>query len=306
MDKNIIIPEECELCPRRCRAKRAQGRKGLCGANDSLQVARAALHEWEEPPLSAKAGSGAVFFSHCPLKCVYCQNASIAHDGFGEVISAERLSEIYLELQEQEAANINLVTASHYLPWVLYSLERAKQHGLVLPIVWNTSGYECLESIDALDGFVDIYLSDFKYAPHAVSDAAQRYSQAPDYFDVATQALDAMVKQIGAPVFDAEGSLKRGVVVRHLLLPKRLDDSKYVIDYLWQRYGNTVLYSVMNQYTPMAEFEKHPELNQVPRDEDYEELLDYMDELGMEDYFWQEGGAQTESFIPPFDSTGVK
>ena len=302
---NITIPTKCELCPRKCGAKRAEGARGFCGADGTLKVARAALHEWEEPPISARAGSGTVFFSNCPLRCVYCQNIDISQGGFGLEITTKRLAEIFLELQAQDAANINLVTATQYLPWVLPALEQAREQGLVLPVVWNTSGYETPETIAALAGFVDIYLTDFQYvkAPEA---AAIRYSQAPDYFDVASAALDAMCTQVGSPTFDDDDIMQRGVIVRHLLLPGQLEESKAVMEYLWESLGETVLYSVMNQYTPPQHFTDFPELNEKTTDEDYHALLDYMDALGMDDYFWQEGGAAQESFIPPFDTTGVE
>ena len=301
----ISIPTKCELCPRKCGAKRAEGARGFCGADGTLKVARAALHEWEEPPISARAGSGTVFFSNCPLRCVYCQNIDISQGGFGLEITTERLAEIFLELQAQDAANINLVTATQYLPWVLPALEQAREQGLVLPVVWNTSGYETPETIAALAGFVDIYLTDFKYGK-APAAAAIRYSQAPDYFDVASAALDAMCTQVGSPTFDDDGIMQRGVIVRHLLLPGQLEESKAVMEYLWERLGEAVLYSVMNQYTPPQHFTDFPELNEKTTDEDYHALLDYMDALGMDDYFWQEGGAAQESFIPPFDTTGVE
>ena len=305
---DISIPTNCHLCPRGCGTNRAAGARGFCGANGTLQVARAALHEWEEPPISAKAGSGTVFFSNCPLRCVYCQNVDISQGGFGLDISEERLVEIFMELQAQDAANINLVTATQYLPWILPALEQARARGLALPMVWNTSGYETLETIAALAGFVDIYLTDFKYgkAPEASAGAATKYSQAPDYFEVACAALDAMCAQVGFPTFSEDGVMQRGVIVRHLLLPGQLDNSKALMKFLWDRLGNAVLYSVMNQYTPMQHVAAFPELNEKTTDEDYHALLDFMDTLGMDDYFWQEGGAAQESFIPPFDATGVK
>ncbi len=318
----MVIPTNCNLCPRKCGANRAAGVRGFCGADGTLRVARAALHEWEEPPISAKAGSGTVFFSNCPLRCVYCQNIDISQGGFGIDITAERLAEIFIELQAQDAANINLVTATQYLPWIVPALKQARERGLALPIVWNTSGYETVETITALEGFVDIYLTDFKYGktvrdsagaamrysqvPEDSTSAATRYSQAPDYFEVATAALDAMCAQVGAPIVNDDGVMQRGVIVRHLLLPGQLDNSKAVMKFLWERLGNTVLYSVMNQYTPLQHFASFAELNEKTPDEDYHALLDFMDALGMDDYFWQEGGAAQESFIPPFDSTGVK
>ena len=255
--------------------------------------------------MSLGAGSGAVFFSNCPLKCVYCQNADIAHEGFGVEVDADRLSRIFLALQADNAANINLVTGTHYLPWILDALEKACALGLSLPVVWNTSGYESVDSIYLLNGHVDVYLTDFKYAAPSVSDAALRYSGAVDYFEVAQASLDAIFAQVGKPLFDDGGALRRGVVVRHLLLPGRLGESKHLMKHLWERFGDHVLYSVMSQYTPVRPLSGFPELRERTTPEDYEELLDFMDSLGMEDYYWQEGDPAQESFIPPFDATGV-
>lgn len=267
--------------------------------------------------VSVGAGSGTVFFSGCPLRCVYCQNADISTGFAGIDISLERLVEIFLELQdEKHAANINLVTPTHYAPWIVSAVAEARGCGLQVPVLYNTSGYETAEAVKALAGTVDVYLTDFKYAPDAASDAARAYSHAPDYHDEALAALDAMVAQVGEPVFgehvwhDADGEhadplLTRGVIVRHLVMPGRLEDSKAVVRELWERYGDDVLYSFMSQYTPVREFARFPELNRPTSAEEYEALLDFADELGMEDYFWQEGDAALESFIPAWNGEGV-
>ena len=242
------------------------------------------------------------------MRCVYCQNAQIACGAHGTPITTERLAQIYMELAAQGAANINLVTPSHYLPFVVDSLAQAKMAGLDLPVICNTSGYETVETLRLLEGLVDAYLTDFKYWKSSESDAAAKYSHAPDYFDVASAALQAMLESTGEPMFDrwgGEGRLASGVVVRHLILPGRLEDSKRVMSWLWAEFGNGILYSVMNQYTPLRIFPEPPELNARVQDAEYDCLLDYMDGLGMTDYFWQEGGAAQESFIPAFDSTGV-
>ena len=298
------LPTSCNLCPRNCGANRAEGQAGVCGADDTLRIARAALHLWEEPCISVGAGSGTVFFTGCPLRCVYCQNYDIAHGDHGTVISPRRLEDIYLELQDQGAANINLVTATQYVPQVVQTIRGARQRGLRLPVVFNTSGYETVQTIELLRGTVDVYLADFKYWKSDESDAAVRYSHAKDYFSVAVDALDAMVAQIGE--MQVQGDvLTRGVVLRHLLLPGRLQDSMKLMAFLWDRYGDSVLYSVMNQYTPVRQVPGMPELDASPSEAEYEVLLDFLDDLGMDQYFWQEGGANKESFIPPFDNTGV-
>lgn len=309
----------CELCPRLCGADRAAGKRGVCGATDCLVVARAALHFWEEPPISGQRGSGTVFFAHCPLRCVYCQNAVIAAGDAGAAVSVERLGAMFLELQEQGALNVNLVTPTHYAPEARSAVAQARARGLVLPVVWNTSGYETTNAVRANAGTVDAYLADFKYAD---SGLARRYSQAPDYPVVALAALEAMVEEAGAPTFDevdGEPRLTGGVVVRHLMLPGALEDSKRVVRLVHERFGGAVLLSLMNQYTPVladaadagdaraiATLRRCPELAQRVSDEEYERLLDYADELGVEDYFWQQGGAAEESFIPSFDLAGVR
>lgn len=277
----------------------------MCGADDKLVVARAALHFWEEPPISGRAGSGAVFFSHCPLGCVYCQNADIADGRAGESITIDRLGGICLELQKQGALTIDFVTPTHYAPQIRAATALARERGLELPVVWNTSGYETVVAICGLAGTVDVYLSDFKYADPAL---ARRYSHAADYPAVALSALDVMVEQVGLPRFDEVAGQRRiagGVVVRHLMLPGALDDSKRVVELLHRRYGGAVVLSLMNQYTPLREFPTMPVLGEKVSDAAYEELLDFADDLGVEGYFWQEGGTAEKSFIPPFDLTGV-
>lgn len=311
-----ILPDECMLCPRLCGAHRRAGERGACGAADELRLARAALHEWEEPPISVGAGSGAVFFSNCALRCIYCQNVDIACGAHGTDVLPERLAQIFQELAAQGAANINLVTPTHYLPFIVRSITDARDAGMDLPVVYNTSGYERAETMRSLKGIVDVFLTDFKYWRDGESDAARRYSHAPDYFQTAAEALDAMVQIAGEPTYDIFGKeddacgrgerLTHGVVIRHLILPGRLDDSKRIVEYLWQRYGTGVLYSVMNQYTPLRAFAEAPELDAKVSDEEYDQLLDFMDELGMSEYFWQQGGAAQESFIPAFDSTGIE
>ena len=298
----------CNLCPRLCGARRAEGRRGACGATDEVLVARAALHFWEEPPLSGESGSGTVFFVHCPLRCVYCQNADIAAGRAGKPVSVHRLAEIFLELEGQGALNINCVTPTHYSLQIRDAVAFARRDGLGLPIVWNTSGYERVPVIEALADTVDVYLADFKYAD---GDLADRYSHAPDYPEVALDAIAAMLETAGPPRFDeANGQLRLvgGVVVRHLVLPGSLGQSKRALEMLWDRFGDSALYSIMNQYTPVMSpqsLERFPELAERVSDADYEQLLDHADALGMEDYFWQQGPAAEESFIPNWDCTGV-
>lgn len=297
--------EACELCPRRCGANRAAGAGGVCGATDTLKIARAALHFWEEPPISGEQGSGTVFFSACPLKCVYCQNHEISTGGFGIEVSPERLVQIMLELQDQGAHNINLVTATHYAHLLPAVIGEARRRGLSLPIVYNTSGYERSEAVDELAALVDVWLVDFKYAS---AELGRSLSHVADYPDVAARALSQMRAAIadrGGELVDDEGLLKRGVIVRHLVLPSHADDSCRVLDRIWDVAGDVPI-SVMNQYTPNARMRANGgALSRPVSSEEYEMVLDHADELGFTTMYWQEGGAVDESFTPAFDTTGV-
>lgn len=293
--------KDCCLCPRDCHVDRTRKERGVCGQTDEIFAARAALHMWEEPCISGDAGSGAVFFSGCSLGCVYCQNQKIADGSVGKAISTERLSEIFLDLQEQGALNINLVTAGHFVPQVIEALNMAKRQGLNLPVVYNTSGYEKVDTLKMLEGVVDIYLPDFKYLDCGL---AQKYSFAPDYPVVAKAALAEMVRQIGAAQFRGEQML-RGVIVRHLVLPGYVEESKKVISYLYHTYKNQIFISILNQYTPMPQLDRYPELARRVEDDEYDQVVDYAIEIGVENGFIQEGETASESFIPEFDITGI-
>ncbi|MBE5875437.1 MAG: radical SAM protein [Lachnospiraceae bacterium] len=289
----------CDLCPRGCQADREHGRNGYCGVSGELRVARASLHMWEEPPISGTYGSGTVFFTGCALRCVYCQNRKIALADLGEEISVSRLAEIFLKLQEKKAHNINLVTPSHYVLQIVEALELAKQQGLVIPIVYNTGSYEKVETLRMLEGLVDIYLPDCKYYSR---DLAARYSNAPDYFEVASAAIAEMIRQVGTPVFE-DDLLKRGVVVRHMILPGNTRDSKAVLKYLYETYGNDIYISIMNQYTPLEAMKDYPEINRRITPREYERVIDYALSIGIENAFIQEGDTATESFIPDFEDS---
>ena len=297
------LMRHCTLCPRECGADRLNGQLGYCGMPSDLYAARAALHMWEEPCISGESGSGTVFFSGCPLRCVYCQNHEIAIGKTGKPVSVSRLSEIFLELQDKQAHNINLVTPTHFVPQIAASLRLAKKNGLHLPVVYNTSGYEKPETLRLLEGLVDIYLPDCKYA---AAESGRRYSNASDYFPVAKKALAEMFRQVGDPVFDRDtGLMKRGMIVRHLVLPGQTADSKAVIEYLYRTYGDRIYISIMNQYTPISRFPEHPELNRTLTEAEYDEAVDFAIALGVENGFIQEGETCMESFIPPFDCEGI-
>ena len=294
--------EKCSLCPRMCGTDRAAGQKGFCGGGNLVRVARAALHYWEEPCISGESGSGTVFFSGCTMRCVFCQNKEISRSEVGKEITIERLAEIYLELAAKGANNINLVTPMHYAPQITAALDIARKNGLTLPIVWNTGGWERRESIAAVRDYADIWLSDFKYFDSSLGESL---SKAPNYFSVAAAALDQMVKQTCEPVFDENGIMRRGVIVRHLMLPGHLDDTKNVLRFLYENYGDSIWISIMNQYTPMCSDPRFPELSRTVSDEEYNEAIDFACELGIENAFVQEGGTVGESLIPPFDLSGV-
>ena len=284
-----------------CRTDR-ENTTGYCGVKHTLRVARAALHFWEEPCISGAEGSGAVFFTGCNLRCVFCQNYQIARAEQGKEITVERLAEIFLELQEQKANNINLVTATHYVPQVVEALRTAKERGLEIPIVYNCGGYESIETLRMLEGLVDIYLPDFKYVD---SERAKRYSRAENYPETAKTALAEMVRQQPKAEFDERGMMKKGVIVRHLMLPGGIKDSKAVVKYLYKTYGDDVYISLMNQYTPLPHVAEYPEINRKLKKFEYDRLVDYAISLGVENGFIQEGETAKESFIPAFTNEGV-
>jgi len=301
-DMILHLMEACRLCPRECDVNRLEGKKGFCGVDAKVMVARAALHMWEEPCISGKEGSGAVFFSGCSLGCGFCQNRRISRGQSGKQITIEHLVDIFLNLQEQKANNINLVTAGQFLPQVAEALKRAKAQELHIPVVYNSSGYEKAEMLKMLDGLVDIYLPDFKYMD---PELAGKYSHAKDYPQVAKLALEEMVRQVGMPEFDSCGMMKRGVIVRHLLLPGHVKNSKNVLKYLYETYRDKIYISMMNQYTPMPTIKDDPQLSRKVTDREYERLINYAISLGLNNGFIQEGETAKESFIPEFDGEGV-
>lgn len=304
----MFLPHHCRLCPRACGADRAAGQTGYCGADDRLMVARAALHHWEEPCLSGAPddtrGSGTVFFSGCALRCCYCQNYPISQEGVGKAITVERLAEIFLRLQRDGARNINLVTATQYLPQVRRALDLARADGLTLPIVYNTGGYETVAAVKALAGYVDIWLTDFKYADPALAD---RLSAAPDYPAVAGAALRQMLLQTGAPVYDKEGFLQRGVIVRHLALPGCVQDSRTVLTTLARLQQETdipFVPSLMSQFTPFYKAAEHGLGRRITTYE-YRQVIDEAIRLGLTDGYMQEKSSAREEYTPPFDLEGV-
>lgn len=300
--KNMNKYENCLLCPRKCGINRRTGQTGVCGVSSEIKVARAALHYWEEPCISGKRGSGAVFFSGCSLHCVFCQNREISDGKEGKVISKERLSDIFMELAGKGANNINLVTPGQYIPDIVWAVNDAKSRGMKLPIIYNTSGYENVTELKLLEGIVDVYLPDFKYMDSTLS---ARYSRAKDYPSVAKQALSEMVRQQPEVVIDdATGLIQKGVIVRQLLLPGHVNDAKAVLKYLYDTYRDHVYISMMSQFTPIA-LKDYPEINRTVTRREYERLVDYALEIGITNAFIQEGDVAKDSFIPAFDCEGV-
>lgn len=300
--KNMNKYENCLLCPRKCGINRSTGQTGVCGVSSEIKVARAALHYWEEPCISGKRGSGAVFFSGCSLHCVFCQNREISDGKAGNVISKERLSDIFIELADKGANNINLVTPGQYIPDIVWAVNDAKSRGMKLPIIYNTSGYENVTELKLLEGIVDVYLPDFKYMDSTLS---ARYSRAKDYPSVAKQAISEMVRQQPDVVIDdATGLIQKGVIVRQLLLPGHVNDAKAVLKYLYDTYHDHVYISMMSQFTPIA-LKDYPEINRTVTKREYERLVDYALEIGITNAFIQEGDVAKDSFIPAFDCEGV-
>lgn len=300
--KNMNKYENCLLCPRKCGINRRTGQTGVCGVSSEIKVARAALHYWEEPCISGKRGSGAVFFSGCSLHCVFCQNREISDGKEGKVISKERLSDIFMELAGKGANNINLVTPGQYIPDIVWAVNDAKSRGMKLPIIYNTSGYENVTELKLLEGIVDVYLPDFKYMDSTLS---AMYSRAKDYPSVAKQALSEMVRQQPDVVIDdATGLIQKGVIVRQLLLPGYVNDAKAVLKYLYDTYHDHVYISMMSQFTPIA-LKDYPEINRTVTKREYERLVNYALEIGITNAFIQEGDVAKDSFIPAFDCEGV-
>ncbi len=294
------ILTNCHLCYHNCGANRYLG-VGICGASSKIKVAHYGLHMWEEPVLSGTKGSGTVFFSYCNLKCIFCQNQKISTEGYGKEISETRLQEIFLELQEMGAHNINLVTPTHYVPQIVNSLRKIKGNTLKIPVIYNTSSYENVSTIQFLQDSIDIYLADLKYFD---SSLALQYSHCPNYFEVASRAISEMVKQIGS-IEICNGIMKKGVIVRVLVLPDHIDDAKKILTYLYQTYQDKIIISIMNQYTPMKNFSKYPNLNRKLTDDEYDEVVNFAYDLGIRQAFIQEGDTQLQSFIPDFDCSRI-
>lgn len=291
----------CEMCPRKCKINREE-KTGFCKASNKVEIAKFYLHQWEEPCISGEYGSGTVFFSHCNLKCVYCQNYEISHEGKGIEITTDELCSIFLKLQKDKATNINLVTPTHYIYQIKEALLKAKEKGLVIPIVYNSSGYEDIDALKSLEGLIDIYLVDMKYFDDSY---AIKYSKAYHYFEICSKAIKEMYRQVGN-IKIKKNIMTKGIIVRHLLLPGLKEDSKKILNYLYQTYKDTIMISIMNQYTPLEHVKDIKELNKKITKKEYEEVIEYALSLGIENAFIQEEDTALESFIPKFNLEEVK
>lgn len=298
----LSMLEKCSLCPRRCYVNRLDGELGFCTASVDVKIAKVSLHQWEEPCISGTFGSGTVFFSNCNLNCVFCQNHTISQKGTGKIVSIYGLSEIFLEQQMRGAHNINLVTPTHYVPQIIEALKIAKSRGLTIPILYNSNAYESIDTIKALSGFIDVYLPDLKYYKNKY---ALKYSKAPNYFNIASEVITEMISQVGEVKFDDAGLIQKGVIIRHLMLPGLLFDSKKIVDFIYSTFHDSVYISLMNQYTPMHKAAKYPEINKPLNPNHYDTLIDYCINLGITKCFIQESGTASIDFVPDFDLNDV-
>ena len=288
---------KCNLCPRNCNVDREKGELGYCRAPYDMVIARYSRHMWEEPVISGDKGSGTIFFSYCNMGCVFCQNYELSELHKGRVVSALEFSDIVMDLQNSGVHNINLVTPTMYVPRIIEGLKMAKDKGLVIPVVYNTSSYENINTIKMLDGYIDVYLPDLKYYDDKLG---EKYSNVCEYFKYASLAIDEMVRQVGRVVIGRDGLIKIGVIVRHMVMPGCIEDSKKIVKYLYDKYGDSIIISIMNQYTPVREC-KFMELNRRVSDNEYDEVVDYAYDIGIRRAFIQDGDSQEESFIPDFD-----
>lgn len=296
-----MVSQVCNICPRNCNVDRST-KVGFCGMLSEIHVAKAYLHEWEEPCISGSRGSGTVFFTGCNLRCVFCQNYKISQENFGVSVSPEKLADIFMSLEKAGAHNINLVTPTIFIPKIKEAIITARNNGLSIPIVYNSNAYENLESLKTLDGLIDIYLPDLKYYSDEV---AVKYSNAPHYFEFATKAILEMYRQVGNPVFDNDGIMKKGIIIRHLILPGKLDETKKILRWIKDNLPKEAYISLMGQYTPFYNASKYKELNRRISKKEYEEAIEYFFEIGLENGFVQDDESASESFIPDFDLEGI-
>lgn len=294
--------KNCSICPRNCRIDRTNGQIGYCQSGHEIKAALASVHMWEEPPISGSCGSGTIFFSGCNLRCVFCQNYTISSENSGKTISTERLSEIMLEQQARGVHNINLVTATHFIPSIIKAVQKAKNNGLKIPIVYNTGGYEKVESIKMLEGTVDIYLPDIKYFS---SELSLKYSGASDYFSYASEAVLEMYRQTGNNIYDDNGIMKSGVIIRHMIMPSHKEDSYKVLDWIRDNIGTEACVSLLSQYTPAYNAEKYKEINRKLMSLEYTRVIEHFFDIGLKNGFMQEKSSAESKYTPIFDLSGL-
>ena len=293
---------KCDICPHNCKINR-EIQIGKCKATDKPKLALSSLHFFEEPCISGEQGSGTVFFSNCNLKCVYCQNYEISSEGFGMEITVERLAEIFIEQQENKANNINLVSPTIYAYQIKQAIILAKQKGLKIPIIYNSSGYENIKTLKELDGYIDVYLPDFKYASNELG---EKYSRVKNYYDICLPALKEMYRQVGRPKLNENGIIQKGMIIRHLVLPNNMDNTKKVIQAIKHNLPKDVYISIMAQYFPTDEAKNIPELNRKLTQKEYQEIEEYIFEQNIENGYMQELGEHEEEYVPVFDLRGIK
>ena len=290
--------EKCEICPHRCGVNRIKNEIGRCKSTDKIKIGLYSIHHFEEPCISGKHGSGTVFFSNCNLNCVYCQNYEISQKGKGKEISIEELANIFIEQQNRHAENINLVTPTSYTIQIIEAIKIAKKQGLKIPIIYNTNGYENIETLKLLEGYIDIYLPDLKYYDNEVG---KKYSKVDNYFEIVTKALKEMQRQVGKPVFDENGIMKKGMIIRHLVLPNNIENSKKVLQWIKQNLEDYTYVSIMAQYFPTYKAKEVEELNRKLTKEEWKEIEDYVEEIGIENGFIQELGEHEEEYVPKWE-----
>ena len=294
--------ESCRICPRNCNVNRLAGNKGFCRCDDKIKIALVSTHNFEEPCISGKNGSGTIFFSNCNLRCIYCQNHEISQENVGKEVSVKRLSEIFLEQQERGVNNINLVTPTMYVYQIIKAIKIAKASGLKIPIVYNTNSYENVETIEELEGFIDVYLPDLKYYSN---DLAIKYSKAPNYFEVATNAIKEMYKQVGSVQVDENGIIKKGVIIRHLILPNHIQNTKNILKWVKENMPSDIYVSIMAQYFPTYKAKEDDLLNRKISKKEYNEVEKYLYTLGLENGYMQDLGKHEEEYVPKFDLSNI-
>ena len=290
--------EKCEICPHKCGINRYNNEVGRCKSKDTIKIALYSIHDFEEPCISGKNGSGTVFFSNCNMNCVFCQNFEISQLGKGKEITIKELADIFIKQQEKDVENINLVTPTSYAYQIIEAIKIARNKGLRIPIVYNTNGYENIETIKALDGYVDIYLPDLKYFEN---DLALKYSKVNNYFETATKAIKEMIKQVGTSHFDSNGIMKKGVLIRHMVLPNYIENSKKVLKWIKQNLPNNIYVSIMAQYFPTYKAKEDEKINRKLTREEWNEIEDFVQEIGIENGFIQELGEHEEEYVPKWE-----